>query len=92
MQFMGLRDVFNEMDRSGDGNSKLGQDEFVQGLQAIEPGLSDVDAACQFNEADADNTGQILFSEFCTFVASKRRLLSNQSKSSTSTTLVPVDL
>lgn len=76
---MDLRDVFEEMDKTGDANGKLDQSEFTAGLQKVEPDVSDHEAANQFKMADTDNTGQILFSTFCKLVASRRKSTLHQS-------------
>ena len=49
---MDLRDVFEEMDKTGDANGKLDQSEFTAGLQKVEPYVSDHEAANQFKMAD----------------------------------------
>ena len=71
--FANLWEQFEEVDANGDGTLDVA--EFVQGFMLIEPDtqLSKEELELEFNHVDNDNSGTILFDEFCAWMAKRKR-------------------
>jgi Ca2+-binding EF-hand superfamily protein len=55
-----------------DNDQRVSCDEFVSAMRRLEPNKSDADLRATFAKVDTNHGGQVLFIEFCAFVAGKR--------------------
>lgn len=83
-------EVFDAIDTGSDRRIDLG--EFKAGLSKLDMKLNDTDAAAEFDTMDRNDGGQVLFDEFCIWLANKRCPVDGEVvTTSTSTASRPVE-